>query len=389
MEYVGEPSSKAIIETNRGDILSGFHESARDFCREACLAFTKDGVHLYGRDSAKVVQVQYNLPATTIREDCQGKYSCDSGCIEVGINTKILASCLSSVACGDLVGFSVDMDNEPDRLIIRCQNPNSGKRSCYKVIIPERPYDPVETYISIEGGDYNSELVMNSMLFHDMLRDLTKSDATDVRVCCDGKRLVLFANGRHIKAAFEIRAGDDPSHFRYIPKPSDRWPVCECFSITFLQKVAKAKGVSTDIHIYLQPNFPIAFAYKTPLGLLSFSITPRDDVEWLETPEIRNMPPPSDDINGIIPRQKSNGSKKRQASSSSSSSTQHHQHQQKKITTTTTIDDDDNDDEEEDRLPCLDDDDDDDDDDEIDVHDDDDDDEIAERRQKKPKRNPK
>jgi hypothetical protein len=302
---------RASIETNRGDMLSGFHESARDFCREACLAFTRDGVHLCGRDSAKVVLVQYTLPAKIIREDGQGKYSCDSDRIDVGIDTKIMASCLSSVACGDLVGFSVDMEKEPDRLIIRCQNKNSGKRSCYRVIIPEIADDlpnmtPIETY------GYNAEICMSSMLFHDMLRDLTKSDSIDVRVCCDGSRLVLFANGRYIKAAFEVMIGTDPSRFRYEGRPGDRWPVCECFSINFLQKVAKAKGVAQDIHIYLQPNFPIAFAYETPLGSLSFMISPRNDAEWTENPDARTMPAPSDDICGIVPRQKSNGSKKRQ-----------------------------------------------------------------------------
>jgi hypothetical protein len=302
----------ASIETNRGDVLSGFHEAVRDFSREARLVFTPDGVHLYGRDSAKVVLVQYSLPATAICANGQGKYECRSECIEVGIDTKIFANCLSSVACGDLVGLSVDMEEEPDRLVIRCQNPISGKRSCYKVIIPEIPDDPIARN-PVESCGYNSELVMGSLLFHDMIRDLTKSDSPSVRVCCDGKRLVLFANGRHIKAAFEVRVGTDASRFVYNPRKEDRWPVCECFSISFLQKVAKAKGVSQNISIYLQPNFPIAFAYKTDIGSLSFMITPRDDEEWIENPESRVMPATSDDISGIVPRQRSNGSKKRQA----------------------------------------------------------------------------
>jgi hypothetical protein len=303
----------ASIETNRGDVLSGFHEACRDFSREARLVFTPEGVHLYGRDSAKVVLVQYSLPAPAICASGQGKYRCNTECIEVGIDTKIVANCLSSVACGDLVGLSVDMDEEPDRLVIRCQNPISGKRSLYKVIIPEIPDDPIARN-PVESCGYNSELVMGSLLFHDMIRDLTKSDSPSVRVCCDGRRLVLFANGRHIKAAFEVRVGTDSSRFVYSQRKEDRWPVCECFSISFLQKVAKAKGVSQNISIYLQPNFPIAFAYKTDIGSLSFMITPRDDEEWTDNPSSRVMPITSDDISGIVPRQRSNGSKKRQGS---------------------------------------------------------------------------
>lgn len=307
-----EEDGSASIETNRGDVLSGFHEACRDFSREARLVFAPEGVHLYGRDSAKIVLVQYSLPAVAIRASGQGKYKCGAECVEVGIDTKIVANCLSSVACGDLVGLSVDMEEEPDRLVIRCQNPISGKRSCYKVVIPVIPDDPIARN-PVESCGYNSELVMGSLLFHDMIRDLTKSDSPSVRVCCDGKRLVLFANGRNIKAAFEVRVGTDSSRFVYNAKKEDRWPVCECFSINFLQKVAKAKGVAQNISIYLQPNFPIAFSYKTDIGSLSFMITPRDDEEWTENPEARTMPSTSDDISGIVPRQRSNGSKKRQS----------------------------------------------------------------------------
>lgn len=299
-----------LIETNRGDVLSGFSEACRDFCREAILVFATDGVHLYGRDSAGVVLVQYVLSAEDVCASGQGKYKCNVECVEVGIDTKIVANCLSSVACGDLVGISVDLDDEPDRLIIRCQNPISGKRSCYKVTIPVIPDDPIARS-PVEACGYNSELVMGSLLFHDMIRDLTKSDSSSVRVCCDGKRLVLFANGRHIKAAFEVRVGADSSHFVYNARKEDRWPVCECFSIVFLQKVAKAKGVSQNISIYLKPNFPIAFGYKTDIGSLNFTVTPREDDEWTENPDSRQMPTSSEDISGIVPRQRSNGSKKR------------------------------------------------------------------------------
>ena len=312
MEASGDANTTASIETNRGDVLSGFHESVRDFSRESRLVFTPEGVNLYGRDSAKIVLVQYSLPAALIRASGQGKYHCNSECIEVGIDTKIVANCLGSVSCGDLVGMSVDMDEEPDRLVIRCQNPISGKRSCYKVIIPEIPDDPI-TKNPVEACGYNSELVMSSLLFHDMMRDLTKSDSQSVRVCCDGKRLVLFANGRHIKSAFEVRVGHDSSHFVYAPKKGDRWPVCESFSLSFMQKIAKAKGIAADISIYLQPNFPIAFTYRSPIGTISFMITPRDDEEWTENPSTRVMPAASDDIHDIVPRQRSNGSKKRQA----------------------------------------------------------------------------
>lgn len=300
----------ACLETNRGDILSGFSESVRDFAKEARLVFMQDGVHLQGKDSAGIVMVRYSFPAAKINENGHGRYVCSCPMIDVGIDTRMIAQCLNNVSCGDLVGLSVDTENDPDVLIIRCQNAVTGKRSTLRVITPETPDDPI-THNSIETCGYNSEITMSSALFHEMMRDLNKSDATSVRVCCDGARLVLVANGRHIKAAFEVKRGNDQSQFSYLPKPSDRWPVCECYSRTFLQKVAKAKGVSQSISIYLLPNFMVGFAYKTCVGTLSYMICPREDDEWTENPATRVMPPISQEIVGILPRTRMSSGKKR------------------------------------------------------------------------------
>jgi len=300
----------ACLETNRGDILSGFSESVRDFAKEARLVFMRDGVHLQGKDSAGIVMVRYSFPAAKINENGHGRYTCSCPMIDVGIDTRMIAKCLNNVSCGDLVGFSVDTENDPDMLMIRCQNAVTGKRGTLKVITPETPDDPI-THNSIETCEYNSEITMCSTLFHEMMRDLNKSDATSVRVCCDGKRLVLVANGRHIKAAFEVKCGKDQSQFSYNPKPTDKWPVCECYSMTFLQKVAKAKGVSQSISIYLLPNFMVGFAYKTCVGTLSYMICPREDDEWAENPATRVMPPISEEIVGILPRTRMSSGKKR------------------------------------------------------------------------------
>lgn len=283
--------------------MSVFSEAVRDMIKECRFVFSQDGVHLHGKDSANQVIVQYRLPAVLIRSDDQGNYRCDYPSIEVGLDTKIIAKCLGNVSCGDLVSFSISPEEDPDHLTIKCQNGQTGKRCSWSVITPDVLDDPV-AHNPIEACGYNGEVVMSSLLFHDMMRDLTKSDANSIRVCCDGNRLVLVANGRHIKAAFEIRRGSEQAHFSYEQNPKDKWPVCECFSMTLLQKVAKAKAVAHEICIYLKPNFCIAFAYKTEIGTLSYIITPREDEEWMENPASRVMPAISDDIQGIQPRTK-------------------------------------------------------------------------------------
>lgn len=300
----------ACLETNRGDILSGFSESVRDFAKEARLVFMQDGVHLLGKDSAGIAMVRYFLPAEKINGNGHGRYSCSCPMVDVGIDTRMVANCLNNISCGDLVGFSVDTENDPDILMIRCQNAVTGKWGTMRVITPETVDDPI-THNSIESCGYNSEIIMSSTLFHEIMRDLKKSDSLSIRVFCDGNRLVFAANGRHIKASFEVMHGKDQSQFSYVSKPGDRWPVCECYSMTYLQKVAKAKGVSSYISMHLLPNFTIGFTYKTCVGALSYMISSRDDEEWVENPATRVMPAVSKEIVGILPRTRMSSGKKR------------------------------------------------------------------------------
>jgi hypothetical protein len=279
-----------MLETIHGDILSGFSEAVRDLVKEARLVFALDGVELCGKDSANVLLVQYKLPSSLIA-GAEGAYRC-SDRIEVGIDTKIVAKCMSSASYGDSVSLSVDLEKDADHLTIRCHNSASGKRSVWTIITPVIPEDPIMLN-SIESCGFNGEIKMSTLLFHEMMRDLTKSDAVSVRVCCDGNRLALVACGRNIRASFEVERGDSPSHFSYEPNPKDRWPVCECYAMMFLQKIAKAK-ISSSISIHLQPDFPIAFAFTTEIGKLSYIVSPREDEEWTENPSAKMVMPPGE-----------------------------------------------------------------------------------------------
>jgi hypothetical protein len=84
------------------------------------------------------------------------------------------------VSNGDLVRFSVDLENDPDKLTIMCQNAHTGKKSCFKVVTPEIEEDPLINAV-IESLGYNSEITMSSNLFHDMMRDLSISGVTTLK----------------------------------------------------------------------------------------------------------------------------------------------------------------------------------------------------------------
>lgn len=307
----------ALLETSNGQILGAMHESLRDFVREAVMYFTPAGLRLHGRDSAKVVIVRYNIKAEDVAADGSGVYQCNSPSIAVGIDTKIVAVCLSNVSSGDTVRFSVDPQKEPDKLVIVCQNKRTGKKTCYHVVTPDiEDADDALAKAVIETMNYNNSITMSSTLFHEMMRDLSKTylceyrpDDKAVRVCCDGQRLVLVAQGKLISSSFEVvrdvptAVDDDDSgcgsgsrgKFAYEPRASDRWPVCERFAIAFFQKVAKAKNVSPEISISMQPSFPIICSYTSPIGTISYIISFKDDEEWIAHPEERKMPPAVED----------------------------------------------------------------------------------------------
>lgn len=291
------------LETNRGDILSGFHEVARDFCREMCLLFASDGVHLFGANNTNTVVVQYHVLKSLLAKGEQGTYQSSGTDVIAGINTKLVANCLSSVAFGDLVSFTVKNASVIDRFEIRCQNPLNGKCVFYSIVSPDIPIN-TEVRRDFSQMGYNSEIRMSSALFHDMLRDLSKSDAEIVRMCCDGTRLVLQARGVHINAAFDVVSGPSDSHFQISPHNTDRWPVCLCFSIDYLQRISKAKNVASHIYIYMKPDFPATFAYKTAIGELHFTVTFRDDPATLEMFDATHMPPPHNPILSVQPRER-------------------------------------------------------------------------------------
>lgn len=326
----------ALLETSDGQTIGAMHESLRDFVREAVMYFTPAGLKLHGRDSAKVVIVRYSITAEDVAADGLGVYQCSKPMIAVGIDTKIVAVCLSNVASGDTVRFSVDPDKEPDRLVIVCQNKKTGKKTCYNVVTPdiEDADDPLARAV-IETMNYNNPVRMSSTLFHEMMRDLSKTylceyrpDDKAVRVCCDGQRLVLVAQGKLISSSFEVvrdtgkasssstadrdssmvggEDGDEEDEgspvqvsakgrFGYDPRPADRWPVCERFAIAFFQKVAKAKNVSPEISIAMQPSFPIICTYTAGIGTISYIISFKDDEEWIAHPDQRRMPPAVED----------------------------------------------------------------------------------------------
>lgn len=329
----------AKLQSNRGDILAGFAEALKDSVKECLMTYSPAGVFIHGADGAQTVQAQCDLPASLVCADGQGTYefvapsvpevaplaaapkaedeSCEEAAaaaaaapvsapaappvIVVGMDTKMVSKCLSNVACGDLVSFGVDTVRDPEFMSIVCQGNASGRSNFARVVMPDDNGETPAPFDSTFLAAYNGEITVSSMLFHDTMRDLCKSDWDVVRVYCDGERLVFVADGNQLKSSSEMRRGSEARHFRYEPKPGDSWPVAEAYPISYFQKVAKAKGVAPNVSILLRAGYPIVFRYRTSIGTLGFFVSPQERDED-EDPALSRMPPPHPDIVGVLPR---------------------------------------------------------------------------------------
>lgn len=277
-----------LFSTDQGDRLRTAFESMRDFVNEIKLKFSKSGIELLGQDKAHVILLRFVLPAKKIR-DTGGTYEHNAAeTVEVGVKTKLIATCLKCAAPGDTVSLGIDPAVQ-GRLILTCRN--GSRLSRWEIVMPEMPDDEIESDV-IDRVHYSGSITMASSLFHDMIRDLStardpsSTEPATVRLCCDGSRLVLSAEGIMTRVSFEVVDETSGASFLKSSTGGAAWPVQETYAIVFLQRIAKAKNICSRITIHVRPNFPAAFVYDSPIGTLTYIVAPRDEDD-LEPPPKR------------------------------------------------------------------------------------------------------
>jgi proliferating cell nuclear antigen PCNA len=262
------------LTTDQGDRLRTAFETMRDFVSEAKFVFGPAGLELVGQDYANVVLVRYTITAAKLKET-GGSYAYDSkDPIVAGVNPKIIASCLKCSAPGDTVSLEID-PKIPNRIIFRCFN--GSKNSRWEIVTPELAESQDEStdrQIGSEDLVYSGSVTMASNAFHDMIRDLSTTEATVVTVKCDATSLALSADGFMSKASFEICA---EATFERKDADSSAWPISVSYALVFLQRVAKAKNISSHITMHLRRDYPMAVVYDSPVGPLVYVIAPRDE----------------------------------------------------------------------------------------------------------------
>lgn len=308
--------------TEQGGKFRIAHDSIKELAREALFTFTPDGVELAGQDSAGTVLVRYVMKAEDIRST-GGIYECTVPSLKVGINTRYFATNLKSVSPSDSWSLAVDVE-KPDRLFMTTSNKASHKTMCWEMNSIDMKDEDL-LHEKLENYGYTCMIMYPATAFHDMMRDLGNSENNIARICCDGKRLVIYSAGTLNRIYFEIEdstepvsatstsattavsacAEDDPppekkqkrAEGRFIFDVKDKspecWPFCDSYHLKVLQRATKAKGFSSLVKIYIKrvvpDGFLISLCYDNLLGTLQFFIGPHEDESWGKY-EDRKMP---------------------------------------------------------------------------------------------------
>jgi hypothetical protein len=277
------------------------HDSIKEVAREAIFTFTPDGIELAGRDYDNTVMVRFVIKASDVR-DSGGIYECNVDRVNIGINTGDFSKNLRSVTPADTWSLAIDAER-PERIVMTTTNKASRKTICWEMN-GLNIEDAEIFHRGIDSYEYPCVIMYPSVAFHDMMRDLGNSSHNIARICCDGKRLVVYSVGILNRVYFEIEdgeveegSGDKKKQkiriFNASDVSEDKWPVCDSYHLMTLQRASKAKGFSSIVKIYLKRSvphgYPVAMSYENAIGTLQFLICATEDTDW-EPYESRKMP---------------------------------------------------------------------------------------------------
>lgn len=285
----------AELCTDLGEKIRTAVDSLRDFGPESIIIFRPDGVELVGRDHARVVDIRFLMPAEKVRAT-GGTYVYNSSEkeIQLGIRTKVVAAALKRFSPGDkvIIGAKKGVDRE---FYVCCRNKGKCFRS--EIIAPMLETD-TDVPVNIKSKiTYNGAIHLNSGVFHNIIGDLMTADPPVISFDCDikGKTLKLSGEGMFSKSAVEIGdssvVGEDAPSAEFTKLEPDTKSVHENFATSYMQRISKAKGMSTSIIISVAQGAPGSFEYDTPIGLLTYLVCPRT-VDDIDDPRLR--PPITD-----------------------------------------------------------------------------------------------
>ena len=212
--------SQVFLRTSQGEKFRIAHDPIKALGREAIMFFTERGLEVNSQDHAGCILTRYIIPAENIRKT-GGEYSYFNSHwdlntktspppIIVAVDATQMSSCLRYITSGDTWTLSWTEEN-PSKVTMTCANGHRNGRRRWDVNTIDPQDIMSEQRKLLDRSSYSASVIFRSYLLHEMIRDLSISDALRVRIDCDGHRLVLSTEGPLIRAQYEVNDQGVPS----------------------------------------------------------------------------------------------------------------------------------------------------------------------------------
>ena len=258
----GEGESMMYCSTVQAASIKTLFDSLKDILNDVNLYFTEDGIRMQAMDGAHAALVFLKLSAEKFEE-----YYCPEK-IVAGINMSSISKLIKTVTTTDVIAFSI---KSVDKMTITISN--SQKKSVSTSIL--NLLDINEDTYEVPDVKYDSVIQMPSNDLQKICRDL--SNIGDIVRITSHEALLQFSSEGDF-ASQSVTIGDTTDGL--VHTSSSTTPVCENFSLKFMNMFTKSSNLSQTVELYLKRETPMILVYKVGnLGRVQYALAPKIDVD--------------------------------------------------------------------------------------------------------------
>jgi proliferating cell nuclear antigen len=225
------------------------------------LIFDKDGIRMIAMDNTRTVLVHLILHADKFE-----KYSYNKGTpkFSIGINTDHLHRIIRTAVNDDTITFQVDQD-DLNSLAIIMENSEKKQVHKYKLNLLDRD----EPAIKLPDTEFSTRIMMPSMDFQKLCRDMTLLSAKTVEITNVGSSLTFSCKGHF--ASRTTTMGD--TDFNIQKKTSEI--ISENFSLPHLVLFTKCTNLCNNVEIHVKNGWFLMIRYVVAnLGEIKLCLMP-------------------------------------------------------------------------------------------------------------------
>ncbi|XP_076042904.1 proliferating cell nuclear antigen [Oratosquilla oratoria] len=247
----------------QGSLLKKVLEAIRDLLTEASWDCADTGIQLQAMDNSHVSLVSVNL-----RAEGFDKYRSDRN-ITLGMNLTSMSKILKCASNDDII--TIKAKDDADTVSFMFENPNNDKVSDYEMKLMNLDHE----HLGIPDTEFFCVITMPSAEFARICRDMSQFGETVVISCT--KEGVQFSSAGDIGTG-NVKLAQSSS----VEKEEDaividlQEPVKLKFACEYLNKFAKATGLSPQVSLSMAPDVPLVVEYKIGgIGHIRYYLAPK------------------------------------------------------------------------------------------------------------------